>query len=71
MFVPALGLYAVNDVLGGGRVDMIGNLVADQFKGTARDWPFGSALSVALLAVFAAAWRLAGRDGVLAAGLRR
>ncbi|MFM8410486.1 MAG: ABC transporter permease [Alphaproteobacteria bacterium] len=70
VFVPALGLYAVNDVLGGGRVDMIGNLVADQFKGAARDWPFGSALSVALLLVFAAAWRLAGRAGSLAA-LRR
>ena len=71
VFVPALGLYALNDVLGGGRVDMIGNLVADQFKGAARDWPFGSALSVSLLIAFAVAWRLAGRGGSLAAGFDR
>ncbi|MBU6281257.1 ABC transporter permease [bacterium] len=71
VFVPALGLYALNDVLGGGRVDMIGNLVADQFTGAARDWPFGAALSVALLLAFAVAWRLAGRGGSLAASLER
>ena len=71
IFVPALGLYAVNDILGGGRVDMIGNLIADQFKGAARDWPFGAALSVTLLLAFALAWRLAGRGRSLAAGLDR
>jgi len=71
VFVPALGLYALNDLLGGGRVDMIGNLVADQFTGAARDWPFGSALSVALLLAFAVSWRLAGRGGALAAVLER
>ena len=53
VFVPALGLYAVNDILGGGRVDMIGNVIENQFKGTARNWPFGAALGTALLATFA------------------
>lgn len=61
VFVPALGLYAVNDVLGGGKVDMIGNLIADQFKGAARNWPLGSALGVALLVAFAAAFWLTAR----------
>ncbi|HVN40585.1 MAG TPA: ABC transporter permease [Myxococcota bacterium] len=52
-FVPALGIYAVNDILGGGRVDMIGNIIENQFKGNARNWPFGAALGTALLVAFA------------------
>src|SRR5262245_34724879 len=52
VFVPALGIYAVNDILGGGRVDMIGNIIENQFKG-ARNWPFGAALGTSLLVSFA------------------
>ncbi|HEY8514020.1 MAG TPA: ABC transporter permease [Candidatus Binatia bacterium] len=68
VFVPALGLYAVNDILGGGRVDMIGNVIENQFRGTARNWPFGAALGTLLLALFALAawltraWRFLDRD---------
>ena len=54
VFVPALGIYAVNDILGGGRVDMIGNIIENQFKGNARNWPFGAALGTSLLVSFAA-----------------
>ena len=61
VFVPALGIYAVNDILGGGRVDMIGNIIENQFKGAARNWPFGAALGVALMLGFAAAFCIAGR----------
>jgi spermidine/putrescine transport system permease protein len=53
VFVPALGIYAVNDILGGGRVDMIGNIIENQFKGNARNWPFGAALGTTLLVCFA------------------
>jgi spermidine/putrescine transport system permease protein len=53
VFVPALGIYAVNDILGGGRVDMIGNIIENQFKGNARNWPFGAALGTTLLVGFA------------------
>ena len=56
VFIPALGLYAVNDILGGGRVDMIGNIIENQFKGTARNWPFGAALGIALMTAFAVAF---------------
>ncbi len=63
VFVPALGLYAVNDILGGGRVDMIGNVIENQFKGTARNWPFGAALGTALLGAFALAFWLTRRPG--------
>ncbi len=52
VFVPSLGLYAVNDILGGGRVDMIGNIIENQFKGNARNWPFGAALGTTLLVSF-------------------
>jgi spermidine/putrescine transport system permease protein len=56
VFIPALGLYAVNDILGGGKVDMIGNIIENQFKGNARNWPFGSALGITLMLAFAAAF---------------
>jgi spermidine/putrescine transport system permease protein len=61
VFVPALGLYAVNDVLGGGKVDMIGNVIENQFKGGARNWPFGAALGMTLVVAFAAALWYTGR----------
>ena len=48
VFVPCLGTYIVSDLLGGSRTILIGNLIQNQFSG-ARDWPFGSALSMVLL----------------------
>jgi len=38
----------VPDLLGGGRTVLVGNLVQNQFT-TARDWPFGSAVSIVLM----------------------
>ncbi|MSP26522.1 MAG: ABC transporter permease [Myxococcales bacterium] len=61
VFVPALGIYAVNDILGGGRVDMIGNIIENQIKGNARNWPFGAALGTALLFSFGIAYYLVNR----------
>src|SRR5437764_406536 len=52
VFVPCLGAYLTPDLLGGGRTVLVGNLVQNQFT-TARDWPFGSALSLALMAMVA------------------
>ena len=68
VFVPALGLYAVNDILGGGRVDMIGNIIENQFKGSARNWPFGAALGMSLLLAFAGSYWLAGRQAAAQRG---
>jgi spermidine/putrescine transport system permease protein len=48
VFVPALGTYYIPELLGGGKQMMIGSLIQAQF-GTARNWPFGSALAFALL----------------------
>jgi len=65
VFIPALGAFAVPDILGGAKGSMIGNLISDQFL-AARDWPFGSTLALLLtLAVVA----LAGLGAAAAARL--
>lgn len=48
VFVPTLGAFLAPDILGGGKRLMIGSLIQQQFT-TARDWPFGSALSMILM----------------------
>ncbi len=53
VFIPCLGAYLTPDLMGGGKTVMIGNLVQNQFT-TARDWPFGSAASLVLLALTSA-----------------
>jgi spermidine/putrescine transport system permease protein len=50
VFVPALGTFFIPELLGGAKTLMIGNLIQQQF-GVARNWPFGAALSFALLVV--------------------
>ena len=50
VFIPCLGAYLTPDLLGGGKSVMIGNLIQNQFT-TARDWPFGSAVSLVLMAI--------------------
>lgn len=50
VFVPCLGTYITSDLLGGSKTILIGNLVQNQFT-SARDWPFGAAASVALMAI--------------------
>ncbi|WP_337843721.1 ABC transporter permease [Thermus sp.] len=49
VFIPAMGTFVVADLLGAGRVVLIGNLIQQQF-GVTRDWAFGAALSVFLMA---------------------
>jgi len=51
VFIPSLGAYVTPDMLGGAKTMMIGNLIQSQFLGTARDWPFGSAISFVLMAI--------------------
>jgi spermidine/putrescine transport system permease protein len=50
VFVPSFGAFVTPDMLGGGKADMIGNLIQQQF-GEAQDWPFGSAISAILMFV--------------------
>ena len=50
VFIPSLGAFIQPDLLGGGKKLMLGTLVQFQFT-TARNWPFGSAIAMVLLAV--------------------
>ena len=62
VFVPSLGAYVTPDILGGAKTTLLGNYIVTQF-GAARNWPFGSALSGAILIVMLAATLLYFRSG--------
>jgi spermidine/putrescine transport system permease protein len=62
VFVPALGAYVTPEILGGARTTLLGSFVVSQFL-AARNWPFGSALSVAILAVMLGATMVYFRTG--------
>jgi len=47
VFIPAFGIFAIPDILGGPNDSLIGNVIKQQFLET-RDWPFGSVLSIVL-----------------------
>ena len=49
----SIGNFITPALLGGGRFQMVGNLIYDQFL-TANDWPFGAALGMALILVMMA-----------------
>jgi spermidine/putrescine transport system permease protein len=51
VFVPAIGMFAITDLMGGARVPMIGNVIQNQFF-QARDWPFGAALGIVFTLMF-------------------
>ncbi len=58
VFIPAFGIFAIPDLVGGTSGIMIGNVIKQQFLDT-RDWPFGAALSLVLMAGALAASALA------------
>ncbi|MFH2065242.1 MAG: spermidine/putrescine ABC transporter permease PotB [Pseudomonadota bacterium] len=47
VFLPAMGLFYIPDLLGGAKSMLIGNFIKNQFL-TAGNWPFGSAAGVFL-----------------------
>jgi len=48
VFIPALGMFLIPDLLGGPDSQMIGNVIERQFK-AANNWPLGAAMSFILL----------------------
>ncbi len=48
IFIPSLGYFFVSDIMGGGKSQLIGNLIENQFK-AANNWPFGASLSMLLI----------------------
>ena len=49
VFIPSLGAFIQPNLLGGGKNLMLGTLIQFQFS-TARNWPFGAAIAMVLLA---------------------
>ncbi|MDH3397711.1 MAG: ABC transporter permease [Acidimicrobiia bacterium] len=62
VFIPSLGAYVTPDILGGAKTTLLGNYIVTQF-GAARNWPFGSALSGAILIVMLGATIIYFRTG--------
>ncbi|HSK07585.1 MAG TPA: ABC transporter permease [Acidimicrobiia bacterium] len=50
VFIPSLGAYVTPALLGGARTVLMGDYIVSQFL-AARNWPFGSALSFAVMFV--------------------
>ena len=50
VFTPALGYFFIVDILGGGKIMILGNLIKNQFL-TARNWPLGAAISIFLIVI--------------------
>ena len=50
VFIPALGAYVTPTILGGGRPPLLGDYIVSQFQ-QARNYPFGSAISVTVMIV--------------------
>lgn len=63
-FIPALGLFYVSDMLGGGSSMYLGNLIKNQFL-SARNWPLGAALSLLLIVITIVLMRLYTKVGKL------
>jgi len=60
-FVPAIGMFAVNDILGGKKEQLIGNVIVNQFVGQGRNWPLGAALGMVLMGMFVVTYYLSTR----------
>jgi len=50
VILPAMGMFFVADLLGGSKHALLGNVIKNQFIQT-RDWPFGAALSILMIAL--------------------
>ena len=48
VFVPVVGAFITPDIMGGGKIEMIGTLINRQF-GVSRNWPFGASMSLILM----------------------
>lgn len=64
VFIPSLGMYYVPEMLGGGKVMLVGTLVKNQFLVT-KNWPFGASLAILLILITLAMMWLYTRIGKL------
>ncbi len=62
VFIPSLGAYVTPDILGGAKTTLLGNYIVNQFL-AARNWPLGSAVSMAIMILMLGATILYFRTG--------
>ncbi len=62
VFIPAVAMFAIVTLMGGGSTELIGNTIQKQFT-SGKNQPFGAALGTLLLVLFLAVFVLAGRFG--------
>ena len=48
VFVPSLTTFAVSNILGGGKVNLIGNIIEHEFT-TGSNWNLGAGLSLVMM----------------------
>ncbi|MBQ2160377.1 MAG: ABC transporter permease, partial [Firmicutes bacterium] len=48
VFVPSLTTFAISNMLGGGKVNLIGNIIEQEFT-TSSNWNLGSGLSLVMM----------------------
>ena len=60
VFVPAIAMYAITTLMGGGSNPTIGEVIQNQFT-KARNQPFGAALGVLLMLLFLVSFLVLGR----------
>jgi spermidine/putrescine transport system permease protein len=60
VFVPAIAMYAITTLMGGGSNPTIGEVIQNQFT-RARNQPFGAALGVLLMLLFLISFLVLGR----------
>jgi spermidine/putrescine transport system permease protein len=56
VFIPTVGQFVVSDLLGGAKVDLLGNLLQRLFmRSNPPNWPLGSAMAITFMAVLTVA----------------
>jgi spermidine/putrescine transport system permease protein len=55
-FILSVGDFVVPTMLGGAQGTMIGNVIADQFKGSGSNWPLGAAMAFLIMAIMLAVY---------------
>ena len=52
VFLPAMGMFYISDLLGGAKNLLLGNLIKTEFLST-QNWPYGAAMSISLIVLMA------------------
>ncbi len=61
VFIPALTTFVISDLLGGGKILLIGNMIEQQFK-QLNNWNVGSAMSMVLMIFVVISMILSGKN---------